>query len=100
MKKIFFVLLSSFLLLTPLSAQWCGYPCTERYYNANGSNGDGLYYGYFDINDYPYALPVNYYFNPCPCPSRQCYDNYRYFLWCQENSESQACCPYCNSYHD
>ena len=98
MKKLFFVLLFSFVILTPLSAQWCGCPCTERYYNPNSSNGDGLYYGYFDINDYPYSLPVNYYFNPRPCD--RCYTDYSYFRWCQANSEPQACCPHCNGYHD
>lgn len=97
MKKLLFILLSSLVFLTPLEAQWCGCPCTERYYNPDSANNDGLYYGYVDINDYPYALPVNYYFNACPCD--QCYDDYQYFLWCQEQSAPELC-PYCNGYHD
>ncbi len=98
MKKLFFILLFSFMFLIPLEAQWCGCPCTERYYNPSWANGEGLFYGYTDINDYPYSLPVNYYFNPRPCPNVRCNYDYNYFLWCHENSEPQVC-PKCNGYH-
>jgi hypothetical protein len=100
MKKFFFTLLFCFEILTPLQAQWCGRPCTERYYNPQWSINDQWYYGYRDINEYPYALPVNIYFNPCPSPCTKRFDDYNYLMWCLQNRRSQVCPNCCNGYHD
>ncbi|MCH9626628.1 MAG: hypothetical protein S4CHLAM2_02540 [Chlamydiales bacterium] len=100
MKKLFFIFLFSFSFLIPLEAQWCFYPCTERYYNPGWSNGDNRFYGYIDINEYPYDLPVNYCFNPRPCGSGGCYSNTNYYIWSAECEERYEVCPHCNGCHN
>ena len=67
MKRLFFIIFASYLFTLPLEAFLCNRPCTHRYYNPSWSNNDGLFYGYTDVNAYPYSLPVNYCFNPRPC---------------------------------
>lgn len=72
MFKFFFIFIISFLFLFQLDAFLLNNrPCTHRYYNPGWSADDeGLYHGYMDMNSYPYALPVNYCFNPRPCASK------------------------------
>lgn len=73
MKKLLAVLVLSILFVHPVEAQWracC--QCTPRYYNPTWAYGEDLPYGYIDINAYPYRLPVNYTFNPRPCPQCRC----------------------------
>lgn len=83
MRNIIFILL--FLLcVNSVEAQWCGRACTERYYNPTWSINDQWYYGYIEMNDYPYMYPVNQYFNYCPCPNCRKNYNSRYFRWCAE----------------
>lgn len=98
MKKLFFILLFSVSLIAPLEAQWCGRPCLrDRYYNSWWVNDNSWYYGYFDINEYPYTLPVNCYFNPRPCRIQPCYrPSYSPPRAVEQPLEI---CPYCNRRH-
>ena len=94
MKYFILLLFVSCLFTSNLEAQW--WNCcqgTPRYYNPNWMN-DGLYYGYTDINAYPYALPVNYTFNPRPC--RNC--DFDYTIRVVEQPATVR--PHCHNYHD
>jgi hypothetical protein len=103
MKKLFLVLLFIISINHHLEAQWCGRPCLRyRYYNPGWVDDDSRFYGYIDINDYPYVLPVNCYFNPRPCrvsgPVSRAYGNYTYRIIQQPLAHPQPCSR-CNGYH-
>lgn len=90
MKKVFFILVFSIYSLIPLEALFCGCrPCIHRYYNPSWSNDENIYYGYIDINEYPYALPVNYCFNPRPCRYARSCNSYRF----QPSCPPRRVCP-------
>lgn len=89
MKLKFILIFVVVFMFNALQADPCCV-CIERYYNPNWANYDGVPYGYIDINDYPYGLPVNYCFNACPC-RRACYSDYRYYVQCREHGEGCGC---------
>ncbi len=98
MKKLFLILLLTFCVESSLEAQWCGRPCLrDRYYQTGWVDDNSWFYGYTDINDYPYALPVNRYFNPRPCRSSQFNGNYT--IRFVEQPQAYPACPNCNGYH-
>lgn len=92
MKKLFFILVLCFGFMDSMHAQWCGCPCLRnRYANPWWVNDNSWFYGYFDINEYPYTLPVNIYFNPRPCPNTRCFSNYNYI---QRRVDETSHCKY------
>jgi len=98
-KSFKFLLLFLYLgvLAFPVQAWEHCCPHVERYFNYSRADGDGLYYGYEDIYAYPYgyALPVNYYFNYCPCRCK--YSDYEHLQRAIRNSgaNSQKSCGRC-----
>ncbi|MCC5831485.1 MAG: hypothetical protein JJU12_00375 [Chlamydiales bacterium] len=100
MKKLFLICFFSVFLVSQLEAQWCGCPCLrDRYYNPGWVDDDSRFYGYIDINEYPFTLPVNHYFNPRPCPVRRNY-SYNYRIIEQPRVSPPVACPRCNGYHN
>ncbi|MEZ5314763.1 MAG: hypothetical protein R3E91_00910 [Chlamydiales bacterium] len=92
MKILLVSLFLSLLTISPLEAYWCGRPCLrDRYYNPGWADSHQDFYGYININDYPYTLPVNRYFNPSPYPISRFYDRNHCLSFRKGGANSQKC---------